>query len=293
MSVELDIKTILASYAQLTLFILMLSIGLSQGFNNLAYLWRRPGLLARCLIASFVLVPIAAMIINQVLPLPFAVKVGLATMAICPGAPMVYRKLLKGRTIPALAGSFQATTALLAVIVVPLWLQIFARLYPSDADFSPADIFRQVAMAQLIPIVAGLVIHGWFSELAEDLKEPVFKIGSFLLLGLVFVILIVALPKVLTVGVVPVIAAILFAAASLLAGHYLGGPEPESRLTIAVANSTRNAGLALAIATANFADPGILGAIATYALLAAVAGNIYSKKFQQRMAQPETASAKG
>jgi BASS family bile acid:Na+ symporter len=265
---------------------------LSQGFNNLVYLWRRPGLLVRCLIASFVLVPVAAMIINQVLPLSFAVKVGLATMAICPGAPMVYRKLLKGRTIPELAGSFQTTTALLAVIVVPLWLQIFARLYPNDADFTPANIFRQVAMAQLIPIVVGLVIHGWFPELTEDLEEPVFKIGSFLLLGLVFVILIVALPKVLTAGVVPVIAAILFAAASLLVGHYLGGPDPESRLTIAVANSTRNAGLALAIATANFSDPGILGAIATYALLSAVAGNIYSKKYQQQM-PPAPAAVEG
>jgi predicted Na+-dependent transporter len=48
---------------------------------------------------------------------------------------------------------------------------------------------------------------------------------------------------------------------------------------IAVANSTRNAGLALAIATAYFADPGILGAIASYALFAAVAGNIYSQKY--------------
>lgn len=293
MSVELDIKTILASYAQLTLFLLMLSIGLSQGFNNLAILWRRPGLLARCLIASFVVVPIAAMIINQVLPLPFAVKVGLATMAICPGAPMIYRKLLKGRTIPELAGSFQATTALLAVVVVPIWLHILANLYPNDAEFTPADIFRQVAMAQLIPIVAGLVIHGWFPELAEDLEEPVFKIGRFLLLGLVFVILVVALPKVLTAGVVPVIAAILFAAVSLLAGHFLAGPDPETRLTIAVANSTRNAGLALAIATANFTDPGILGAIATYALIAAVAGKIYSSKYQQQMAQQATAPAKG
>jgi BASS family bile acid:Na+ symporter len=92
--------------------------------------------------------------------------------------------------------------------------------------------------------------------------------------------------------VVPVIAAILFAAASLLVGHYLGGPDPESRLTIAVANSTRNAGLALAIATANFSDPGILGAIATYALLSAVAGNIYSKKYQQQM-PPAPAAVEG
>jgi BASS family bile acid:Na+ symporter len=183
MPIELDIKTLLGSYAHFTLFVLMLSIGLSVGFTRIATLWRKPGLLVRCLVASFVLTPIAAMVINQVLPLGFPVKAGLAMMAICPGAPMIYRKLLKGRALPDLAGSFQATTALLAVVAVPLWLNIFAALYPNDASFDPAAIFRQVAMAQLLPIAIGLAIHGWFPELADDLDEPVFKLGTFLLLG--------------------------------------------------------------------------------------------------------------
>jgi BASS family bile acid:Na+ symporter len=290
MPIELDIKTLLGSYAHFTLFVLMLSIGLSVGFTRIATLWRKPGLLARCLVASFVLTPIAAMVINQVLPLSFPVKAGLAMMAICPGAPMIYRKLLKGRALPDLAGSFQATTALLAVVAVPLWLNIFAALYPNDASFDPAAIFRQVAMAQLLPIAIGLAIHGWFPELADDLDEPVFKLGTFLLLGLIFVILIAALPKALTMGFLPVLAAVLFAAASLVIGHFLGGPEPESRLTIAVANVSRNAGLALAIATANFQDPGILPAIATYALFAGISGSIYSKKYQKKM-PPEVAAA--
>ncbi len=100
-------------------------------------------------------------------------------------------------------------------------------------------------------------------------------------------ILIVALPKVLTAGVVPVIGAVLFATACLLIGHFLGGPAPESRLTIAVANSSRNAGLALAIATENFQDSGILGAIVTYALLSSVSSSIYSNLYQKKLAKQE------
>ena len=287
MSIELVIKAILGRYAHLTLFILMLSIGLSQGFTNLAMLWRRPGLLGRCLIASYILVPIAAMIINQVLPMSFPVKAGLAMMAICPGAPMIYRKLLKGRALPNLAGSFQVTTALLAVVGVPLWLNIFSMIYPNEVTIDPFAIFRQVAIAQLIPIAIGLGIRAGFPDLADDLDQPVFKLGTFLLLGLIFVILIVALPKVLTAGVVPVIGAILFATACLIIGHFLGGPAPESRLTIAVANSTRNAGLALAIATDNFQDPGILSAIATYAVFSSVSGSIYSNLYQKKLARQE------
>ncbi|MDJ0553950.1 MAG: bile acid:sodium symporter [Microcoleaceae cyanobacterium MO_207.B10] len=287
MSIELDIKTIISSYTQLTLFILMLSIGLSQSFTNLSLLWRCPGLLTRCLIASYILVPISAMVIDQVLPMDFSVKAGLAMMAICPGAPMIYRKSLKGRALPNLAGSFQVTTALLAVIAVPLWLNIFSTIYPNEATIDPSVILKQVATAQLIPIAIGLGIREMLPELADDWDQPVFKLGSFLLLGLVFVILIVALPKVLTAGVVPVIGAVLFATACLLIGHFLGGPAPESRLTIAVANSTRNAGLALAIANENFQDSGILGAIVTYALLSFVSGSIYSNLYQKKLARQE------
>lgn len=287
MSIELDIQAILSSYARLTLFTLMLSLGLSQGYGNLSVLWRKPNLLIRCLLASFIFVPLAAMVIEIIIPMSFPVRIGLATMATCPGAAMIYRKSLKGRAIPKLAGSFQVTTALLGVAIVPIWMSVLSALYPANLSIDPATVFKQVAEAQFIPIAVGLAIHEWLPDLAEDLDQPVFKLGTFLLLGLLLVILAVALPEVLTIGVFPVLGAVLFATACLLIGHFLGGPEPESRLTIAIANSSRNSGLALAIATANFSDPGILGAIATYALFSALAGGIYSNLYQKKLAKQE------
>ncbi|MGB5636704.1 MAG: hypothetical protein WBM86_28535, partial [Waterburya sp.] len=124
-----------------------------------------------------------------------------------------------------------------------------------------------------------------FPEFADDWEQIISKLGNFLLIGVVLLIMAVALPKVLTIGIVPVIGAILFATACLVSGHILGGPEPENRLTIAVANSTRNAGLALAIATVNFEDPSILGAIATYAVFSSVAGGIYTNLYQKKLSQ--------
>ena len=285
MSVELDFKTILGSYAQITLFLLMLSIGLSQGFKNLSFLWRQRSLLLRCILASFLVVPLVAMVINQILPLSFPIKVGLAMMAICPGAPMIYRKIAKGKGIPELAGSYQITMGILATIFVPIWISIFSNLYPSDAVIDSATILKQVASAQLIPIVIGVFVKEKFPDFADDWVETVTKLGNFLLIGIILLIVAVALPKILTIGLVPVIAAILFASACLVSGHILADPEPQSRLTIAVANSTRNAGLALAIATMNFKDPNILGAIATYAVFLAVASGIYTNLYQKKLAQ--------
>jgi hypothetical protein len=53
-------------------------------------------------------------------------------------------------------------------------------------------------------------------------------------------------------------------------------------LTIALANSTRNAGLALAIVSVNFDEPGILAVIAVIALLAFVADAIYANLYRKK-----------
>jgi predicted permease len=65
-------------------------------------------------------------------------RLRLAMMAICPGAPMIYRKSLKGRALPDLAASYQVTMSLLAVVLVPVWLVVLSRIYHEDGSVAPA-----------------------------------------------------------------------------------------------------------------------------------------------------------
>ncbi len=292
---EIDIKTVVGSYAQITIFLLMFSIGLQEGFRNLSILWRRPPLLIRCLIAAFIVVPVAGIVILKLLPMmdPSA-RAALALMAICPGAPLTYRKLEGMKANTALAGSFQTTVSLFATVFVPLWFVIFSAIFPRDATVDVVEVFKQVATVQLIPISLGLFIHAWLPTLADDMLEPVRKICSLMFIGLVMAILVVALPLIIKVGLLNVAATVLFITIAILAGHYLGGPEPETRLAIALATSTRNAGLALAIATLNLGqDPGILAGIAAIALLAFVADAIYANLYRKKIAQDNPAIAEG
>lgn len=283
---DIDIKAVLGSFAQLMIFLLMFSIGLQEGFKNLSLLWRRKPLLIRCLIASFIVVPLSAMLILSIVPMDTSSRIGLGVMAICPGAPLTYKKLTTMKASTALAGSFQATTSLFAILVVPIWVAIFSGIYPTQATVEASDVFQQVATVQFIPILAGLAINQWFPSLAENLLEPVSKISSIMFLGFVIILLVVALPMLLKIGVVTVIGVVLFITAAILAGHYLGGPEPETRLAIGLANSTRNAGLSLALTTMNFKDqPGILAAIAAIALLAFVADAIYASLYRRQIPQ--------
>lgn len=283
----MELKELLTSFAQMTIFAVMLSMGLVLGFNGIARLWRRPSLLVRCLIAAFLVVPVAAMVVTRVLPLPFEVRAGIAAMAIIPGAPVTYRKMVKGSADAELAGSFQATMALLSIVLVPLWFGVISALYPAVATAPLATVFKQVMLVQGIPLLCGAAITHWLPDLADDFNEPLNRISSAMLVGVVLLVLAIGLPLVLKAGALPVVAVVLMAAASLLAGHFLGGSDPTIRQTIAVANATRNAGLAIALIALNFpeAEHAILTTIATYAVISGVASAIYAKLYNKRLAQ--------
>lgn len=53
----------------------------------------------------------------------------------------------------------------------------------------------------------------------------------------------------------------------LLAGHWLGGPDPDDRTALAIASSTRHPGVALAIAQLNFPEETRMPAVLSLFLL--------------------------
>ncbi|HIK46251.1 MAG TPA: hypothetical protein IGR64_15430 [Leptolyngbyaceae cyanobacterium M65_K2018_010] len=287
----MEIKELLTGFAQLTLFSVMLSMGMSLGFEGITLLWRRPGLLVRSFLAAFLVVPLAALVVTHLLPLSLEVRAGIGAMAIMPGAPVTYRKMLKGPGDKNLAGSFQATMALLSIVLVPLWVVIIVALFPNLASAPVATVFKQVMLAQVIPLVVGAAISHWLPELTQDYGDSVFRISTAMLIAVLVLVLAIGLPLVLKAGVIQVLAVIIMAAVALLAGHLLAGPNPMTSQTIAVANATRNAGLALVLMTLNFPNVKheILTTIAAYAVISAIAGAIYTRLNQRnltRVAEP-------
>ncbi len=283
----MDIKELLTGFAQITLFALMLSMGMNLRFAGIVELWRRPSLLLRCFGAAFIVVPLAAMAIIHLLPLSVEVRAGIAAMAIAPGAPTVYLKMLKGDGDRDLAGSFQATMALLSVVLIPLWLVFFAILYSDSATVPMAQLFKQVMVVQLVPMLCGAALSQWLPGLAEELNQPLHQISQAMLVGVLVLVLAIGLDLVLKAGVLPVLAVVLMAAVALLSGHWLGGPGPVQRQTIAIANATRNAGLAIVLITLNFPNVKheILTTVAAYAVISGVAGKVYAHLYKKQLAK--------
>lgn len=184
------IESLITKAAQLTLFVLMLCMGLNLTLRQITALGQNRGLLLRALLASFMLVPIAAVIILSVIPLTASTRIGIFLMALTPGAPLIYRRVSQLGWDAALAVSYQVMVSLLAIAFLPVAAVIVSHLFLNQAIVTPLEIFKQVIATQFIPLIMGLSIKLGIPDLANSLENFVTQIGNFMFLALAVLILI-------------------------------------------------------------------------------------------------------
>jgi hypothetical protein len=78
---------------------IILAIGMDSTLKDATYLWHRPSLLLRSVLAMYVLVPLTALALVKVLRLAPGVEIGLLVLAVSAGAPLLPRKLMKIGTV--------------------------------------------------------------------------------------------------------------------------------------------------------------------------------------------------
>src|SRR5262249_58413083 len=89
-------------------------------------------------------------------------------------------------------------------------------------------------------------------------------------------------------------ASAIFVVVGLVAGHFLGGPEPEDRTVLALSTATRHPGMAFAIAAANYATARLaLAAVLLYFVISAVLSFVYLAWRKRQGAAPRGLGAGG
>jgi bile acid:Na+ symporter, BASS family len=265
-----------------TIFTLMLALGVNHSFQQLTSLLRRPQLLLRSLLAVIVLVPVFVGLLLWLLELPSAIAAGLAVLAAAPGAPLTYKRTEMAGGDLTYSASLQLTLALLAVVVTPLILAIFNALFKIVGDpITPFHVARQVAEVTFLPVIIGLLIQRFAPHLAKAIGKQVRIIANllFILLLAALIFLILLAPDfrmMLNLCALATGAIIIMVAVSLAIGHFLGGPLREQRSVLAIATIARNVGLALFIASRWDNGQNIIPTLLTYLIWGALLGVLYS-----------------
>jgi predicted Na+-dependent transporter len=258
-----------------TLFTVMFALGLGLRVEAVAFFRRRPALIARVLLGTCLLVPLAALLLLRSPlwgSLSVPVRLAIALMAVSPSAPLTLRKADRQGGDRELAALLQLLAAAAAILTIPLLADLYRAVFQLSAwDIEPLPVARQVLLSQGVPLALGVLVRRLLPGVAERLVAPLDRAANLLLLVLMVVILVRSWPLLqpfLVANGAGVGCMALMVLLALAIGWLLSGPGLRERTTVAVVTSTRNPGLALLFASTHAADvPGLKLAILVYVLV--------------------------
>lgn len=274
----------LALLARLTIFAVMLSLGLLLGREHIAAALRRRVVLGAIVFAVFVPVPVLAVLLVKGLGLTGPIAAGIVLMAISPGAPVALRRTLTVGGRAAFAPALHVAIVLLAIVTVPLSVFILGAIFGAAVTLTPLQVAKQVGIAQLLPLGVGVAIRVWTPAMASWLEPRLARVSNLVMLVFGGVCVYALRSQLAAIGWMPVVAGAVLTAGAIAVGAAFAGRDAAARPQGALAAAMRNPGLALYIATVNHAPGGTMAAVLAYAIGATVVVTAY---VMTRRADPE------
>ena len=257
---------------RVSIMLTVFGFGLEGSIGDLLYLLRRPRLLVLSLTAMFVVMPLFAIFLTRVVHFNPAVVIALIALSISPVPPLLPRKMTKAGGIAPYGLGLMVTAGTLAILYIPLASDLIGRYFDRDFGMSPAMVAKVVVVSILIPLAAGILLRKVAPAVAARIAHPIALIaGIVLLVGVVCILAVTYRGAWALIGDGTLLAFAVFILVGLLVGHLLGGPDPDSRVVLALSTACRHPALALAIAGANFpSERRVLAAILLYLVLNAL-----------------------
>src|SRR5262245_7073116 len=125
----MDLRQIVILAAQLSILCTVFSVGLTATTGDLLFLIRRPRLLARSLVAMFLVMPIVAVALVRVFEFRPVVEIALVVLAISPVPPILPQRQTRAGGDAGYAIGLMAMLALLAIVLSPLAVQILGWVF--------------------------------------------------------------------------------------------------------------------------------------------------------------------
>ena len=264
----MSLASLIPLLIKISIVLSVFAIGLKASFADATYLFRRPALLARALLSMNVVMPVFALIVGLSFELNAPVKIALIALSVSPIPPILPNRALKSGGEENYTIGLLVATAMLAFILIPLTIELFEVVSGVTMNVRARDVALIVMTTVLLPLIVGISVRALWPAFAERAAKPIAIVGTVLLALTCLPILFTSLRATATlVGDGTLFALASFAIVGMIAGHLLGGPDPENRAVLALATSARHPAVAFAIAQANFPDQRLAGAVILFYLV--------------------------
>jgi BASS family bile acid:Na+ symporter len=263
---------------QASLFAVVFGYGLTARFCDLRYVLGRPGLLARSLLATVVLMPVLAVAMARLFDLRHTVEIALVALAVSPLPPLLPHRQGKAGGATSYGLGLVVLLAVLSIGLIPLAAQLLGVVFHRSYVASPVTVSQIMLISVLAPLVAGMATHRWLPAVADRIRGPVAKAQLvFAPTALLLAVATSGSAMWQLIGNGTLIALGLFVALGFAAGHLLGGSGSDTSAVLAFSTACRHPATATAIASMNFPDTDIHAAIVLYVIVTAVFGLAYSR----------------
>ena len=287
MSLAALVRTLLLG----SILLLVFGLGLRSTVGDADYLFRRPGLLARSLIAMYVVMPLVVIGVLLQLDLRPPVKIALVALALSPVPPFLPSKQMKLSGSKGYIYGLLIAASVLAVVWVPFVTWLFSARFGHGLRVQVPRVVGIVSLTVLLPLAAGMIVRHYLPERSIRLSRVLSAVGTALLI-VAFIPVLAAQGGALRslIGDGTLLAIIVFTAIGLLIGHLLGGPDPENETVLALATASRHPAVALAIASTIFPEQRLAPAAV---LLALIVGMLAAFPYTAWRRRVHTANSKG
>ena len=171
---------------------IMLGLGLSLKSDDFWRIFKYPKAVTIGLIGQLVILPIIALAIVKIIPMPPAIAVGLIILALCPcGASSNMITYLAGGDV-ALAVTLTVSSSIITIFSIPLFASLAVNHFLGKSAIVSLPIgmtMGQIFLITVIPIALGMYIQYQFPEIARRLEKVTNKLAvGFLVLIIILLV---------------------------------------------------------------------------------------------------------
>jgi len=280
----MDLPQIVALALQVSIFLTVFGFGLRSTRDDLLSPARRPGTLARGLVAMFVVMPIVAILLSDAFQFHPAVEIALVALSISPMPPLLSNREAQAGGRVSYGIGLTVTAALLSIGFIPLAVGLIGHILGLRIAMGPAALVRLASWSVLLPLGLGMLVRYACPAAAAQVARPAAIVAIAGLVLSVAALLIAVMPTALTlVGNGTLLGFVVFVVVGLSVGHALGGPSREERAVLALSTACRHPAIAIAVANANFPEEKLVPAAILLYLLVNILVSIGFIVLQRRL----------
>lgn len=262
----------------IALAVVMLGMGLGLRPEDFGRILRDPKAVTVGTLCQVVALPLIALLIVSVLPMPPVIAVGLIMLALCPGGPSSNLITYLARGDVALSVTLTAVSSLITIFTIPVLANLALRWFlgaETAVNLPVGGTMLSIALITLVPTAAGMAMRQRLPRTAAALEKQVSRLAVALLALIILALLIREAANVPGFVLRAGLAVIALNSLGMLAGCFSGfllRLPVEQRTCLAVEVGMQNGTLALAITAGLLANPEMAVPAALYSLWMYVTG---------------------